>query len=180
MASTDAWTISSAAIRTGKQPGAVEVKAAIKRGWWEGRICAVLVVLAAAVPLIYPAIPPLVDLLGHMGRFEVALELGRSANLQQFYSFHWAPIGNLGVDLLVRLIAPVVGLEPATKMVVILIPPLTAVGFLWTAREVHGRITPISYLAIAFAYAQPFANGVLAKLNVVFAASRKVLQQISV
>lgn len=137
----------------------MEAEAAIGRGWWETRMCVSLVVLAAAIPLVYPAIPPLVDLLGHMGRFEVALELWRSPTLHNFYTFHWAPIGNLGVDLLVRLLAPIVGLEPATKIVVALIPPLTAAGFLWAAREMNGRIAPAAYLAIPFAYGQPFLYG---------------------
>jgi hypothetical protein len=36
--------------------------------WWESRACIVLVVLATMIPLLYPGIPPLVDLFGHMGR----------------------------------------------------------------------------------------------------------------
>ena len=38
------------------------------RPWWESRPVLVGVVLLAAVPLLYPEIPPLVDLFGHMGR----------------------------------------------------------------------------------------------------------------
>ena len=60
-------------------------------------------ILLAFVPLLYPTIPPLVDLFGHMGRYRVELDLDRSADLQQYYAFQWAPIGNLGVDLLVIL-----------------------------------------------------------------------------
>ena len=53
------------------------------RPWWESRTCLALVVLATMVPLIYPAIPPLVDLFGHMGRYRVELDLNHSPWLQQ-------------------------------------------------------------------------------------------------
>jgi hypothetical protein len=36
---------------------------------------------------------------------------------------------------------------------------LTVAGFLWVAREVHGRIPPTAYLAIPFAYGHPFLFG---------------------
>lgn len=130
-----------------------------KGGWWNTRICVVLTILAACMPLIYPPIPPLVDLLGHMGRFAVALDLGRSPWLPTYYDYHWAPIGNLGVDLLVRALAPLLGIEAATKAVVLAIPPLTVAGFLWVAREGHGRIEPTAYFAVPFAYGQPFLYG---------------------
>lgn len=130
-----------------------------KSGWWETRTCVVLTILAACVPLIYPPIPPLVDLLGHMGRFAVELDLDRSPSLQNYYAFDWAPIGNLGVDLLVRLVAPALGLETAVKLIVIAIAAVTVAGLLWIAREAHGRIPPTAYFAIPFVYGHPFLYG---------------------
>lgn len=132
---------------------------AASRRWWESRLTVALALVAAAVPLLYPPIPPLVDLIGHMGRFEIALEGSSSPTLSVFYSYHWIPIGNLGLDILVRLFAPIFGLEVATKWLVVAIPVLTVAGFLWAAREVHGRIPPTAFLAIPFAYGQPFLFG---------------------
>jgi len=129
------------------------------RPWWESRTCLALVVLATMVPLIYPAIPPLVDLFGHMGRYRVELDLAHSGSLQRYYDFHWAAIGNLGVDLLVIPLGKLFGLEPAVKLIVLAIPPLTAIGFLWVAREVHGRIPPTAFLALPFIYGHPFMFG---------------------
>jgi hypothetical protein len=129
------------------------------RPWWASRLCLALVVLATMVPLLYPPVPPLVDLLGHMGRYRVELDLGRSPWLQQYYDYHWAAIGNLGVDLLVIPLGELFGLEPAVKMIVLAIPPLTAIGFLWVAREVHGRIPPTSFFALPFIYGYPFLFG---------------------
>ncbi|HET8613246.1 MAG TPA: hypothetical protein VFL92_10815, partial [Sphingomonas sp.] len=64
---------------------------------------------------------------------------GSSHWLSHYYSFTWRPVGNLGMDLLVPALARAMGLESATKLAVILIPIITAVGLLWTAREAHGR-----------------------------------------
>jgi hypothetical protein len=129
------------------------------RPWWESRLVLTAVVLMTMAPLLYPSIPPLVDLFGHMGRYRVELNLDQSPWLQQYYNYHWAAIGNLGVDLLVLALGPLVGLEPAVKLIVIAIPPLTALGFLWVAREVHGRIPPTVFFALPFIYGFPFLFG---------------------
>jgi hypothetical protein len=100
-----------------------------------------------------------VDLFGHMGRYRVELDIGRSPWLAQYYGFHWALIGNLGVDLLVMPLGNLVGLEPAVKLIVLVIPPLTVAGFLWVAREVHGRVPPTALFALPFAYGFPFLFG---------------------
>jgi hypothetical protein len=127
------------------------------RCWWDTRWFAVIAVLLTAVPLLAPPIPPLVDLLGHMARYRI--ELGHSPWLEQYYSFSWTPTGNLGVDGLAMLLAPLVGLEPAVKLIIITIPLLAAAGFLWVGREAHGRIEPTAMLALPFVYGQPFLYG---------------------
>jgi hypothetical protein len=42
---------------------------------------------------------------------------------------------------------------------VLAIPPLTAIGFLWVAREVHGRMPPSAFFALPFIYGYPFLFG---------------------
>jgi hypothetical protein len=127
--------------------------------WWESRWLAIALIALSAVPLLYPPIAPLVDLPGHMGRYRVELDLWHSPSLQQYYGYHWAAIGNLGVDLLVKLLGPVFGLEPALKLILLTIPLLTVAGFLLVAREVHGRIPPTVWFAIPFVYGHPFLFG---------------------
>lgn len=136
--------------------GQVEAEA---RPWWESRWCLTLVVLATMLPLVDPPVPPLVDLLGHMGRYRVELDLHHSPWLQQYYDYHWAAIGNLGVDLLIIPLGKLLGLEPAVKLIVLAIPPLTAIGMLWVAREVHGRVPPTAFFALPFIYGFPFLFG---------------------
>ncbi len=127
--------------------------------WWESALCIGLAVFATAIPLLYPPVPPLVDLLGHMGRYRVELDLGHSAWLRQYYDYHWALIGNLGVDLLVIPLGKLIGLEPAVKLIVVMIPPITAAGFFWVAREVHGRVPPTAFFALPFIIGYPFLFG---------------------
>jgi len=129
------------------------------RPWWEQRWFLALVVFATMIPLLYPPVPPLVDLLGHMGRYRVELDLDHSPWLREYYDYHWAAIGNLGVDLLIIPLGRLFGLETAVKLIVLAIPPMTAIGMLWCAREVHGRVPPTAFFALPFIYGFPFLFG---------------------
>jgi len=127
--------------------------------WWQTRSFVLFATLMAAVPLLWPVVPPLVDLPGHMGRYRVQLSAGTEPHLLAWYDFRWQLIGNLGIDLLVVPLAPVLGLEGAVKLIVIAIPTLTVAGLLWIAREVHGRVPPTALFALPLAYAYPFQFG---------------------
>jgi hypothetical protein len=127
--------------------------------WWQTRWFVAAMVLLALVPLVYPAIPPLVDLPGHMGRYRVQLAIGDQPWLGRWYDFHWQLIGNLGIDLLIVPLAPVFGLELTVKLIVMAIPALTVAGLLGIAREVHGRIPPTAIVALPLAYSYPLQFG---------------------
>lgn len=125
--------------------------------WWEACWFAPAAMLLAAVPLIWPAVPPLTDLPGHIGRYRVML--GDEASLGQYYAFHWRVVGNLGVDLLVALLGRWIGLEPAVKTVVLAVPMLTTGALLWLSRELAGRVSPWALFALPLAYNYPFHFG---------------------
>ena len=127
--------------------------------WWETRGFALVLCLWAIVPLVWPTIPPLVDLPGHMGRYAVQLNLATSPALQAFYGFEWQVIGNLGVDHLIVPMAQLFGVELGTKLIVMAIPALTVGGLLWIAREVHGEVPPTALFALPLAYGHPFLFG---------------------
>lgn len=127
--------------------------------WWETRAFAAAMILLAIVPLLLPPIPPLTDLMGHMGRYRVQLDIGTSPWLGHYYSFNWALIGNLGCDLLVQLLGPILGLELAVKLVVMAIPAITVAGLLLLAREIHGRVPATAIFALPLAYGYPFQFG---------------------
>ena len=64
------------------------------RPWWETRPFVAFLILVSIVPLLYPPIPPFVDLFGHMGRYRVAIDLAHSEWLPRYYDYHWAAIGS--------------------------------------------------------------------------------------
>jgi len=128
-------------------------------GWWQSRPLAIALVLLTTLPFAWPALPPLVDLPAHMARYQVALHLEDSAELQRFFGYHWRLMGNLGVDLAVQPLARLVGLELAIKLIVIAIPALAAAGMLAVARVAHGRLPATALLALPFALSAPLLFG---------------------
>lgn len=131
----------------------------VPRRFWSARWFVLAVSLLASLPLLWPDVPPLVDLPGHMARYRVQLAHGSDFNFAAWYDFRWSLIGNLGIDLLVEPLAPILGLERAVKLIVLLIPVLTVSGLLWIAREVHGEVPPSAYFAVPLAYSFPFQFG---------------------
>jgi hypothetical protein len=121
----------------------------------------VLICVASIIPLLMVDLPPLVDIYGHLGRYAVQTDLANRPELQPYYSFEWQLIGNLGADLLVQALHPIVGLEMAVRMVVILTQLLASTGILLVSREIHGRVTPFAVCALPLIYGLPFNYGFL-------------------
>ena len=124
--------------------------------WWNRPSALAACILLALVPLVWPSIPPLVDVPGHMGRYAVQLD---PAPFRDWYEFRWKLIGNLGVDLLMEPIGRLFGVEIATKLIVMTIPALAIAGLLWIAREVHGRVPPTAFFALPLMWGHPFVFG---------------------
>jgi hypothetical protein len=118
-----------------------------------------LALLLSIAPLLWPTVPPLIDLMNSMSRYRIALDYDTSPFFHRWFDFHWMLVGNLGVDLIVAVLAPFTGLEPATKLAVITIPLLTVGGLALIAREIHGRVPLTAALAFAFTYNFPFNFG---------------------
>ncbi|WP_404336390.1 hypothetical protein AB2M62_19135 [Sphingomonas sp. MMS12-HWE2-04] len=129
------------------------------RHWWQTRWFVLVATLVATLPLLWPDIPPLVDLPGHMGRYRVQLVYDQTPWLHEWYDFRWSLMGNLGVDLLIIPLHHLFGLELAVKLIIITIPAMTVAGLLMIAREVHGRIPATALFALPLAYAFPFHFG---------------------
>jgi len=128
-------------------------------GWWTRRWYVAFLAIISIIPLLWPQVPPLIDLMGHMGRYRVELADPSSQLLTRYFSFHWALMGNLGVDLLIIPMAKIFGLELGVKLIVMMVPPLTITGLLLIAREVHGRLPATAGLVAPFAYCWPFQWG---------------------
>lgn len=138
----------------------VETRAAAARDKPLGELALIVLLSAlAALPAILAPVLPLVDLGGHIARYAVQLDAGRSEVLRNWYSFEWGLLPNLGVDLLVQLLAPVMGLEPAVHLIVGSIPPLMVSGMLLLSRAVHGRIALNALYALPLAISLPYLYG---------------------
>lgn len=128
-------------------------------GWWNSWWFWAALCLLSMLPLLYPAVPPLTDVPGHMGRYEVQLHLAQSPGLLRWYSFEWRLIPNLGVDLLVQLIGPWLGVELATKLVILMIPLLLTAGYVLVARQIHGYVPPTALFALPLVWCYPIHFG---------------------
>lgn len=124
-----------------------------RRGWWW-----FAAIIAATLPLWWPAIPPLTDFPGHLGSYRILAEAGQGP-LAQHYAVHGQLIGNLGVEALVLVLRPLFGIELAAKLIVMAIPALTVAAMIWLAREAHGRVPVAAPFAFPLAYALPFQLG---------------------
>ena len=129
--------------------------------WWQTRWGVAAIAAFTALPLLWPVLPPLIDLPGHMVAYKSELDRAHSPYLQQWYTLHWAPMGNLGLNLLILPLGRLLGLEAAVKLIVLALPPMLALGFLWVAREVHGRLPATALFAVPLAYSYPFVFGFL-------------------
>ena len=122
-------------------------------GWW-------LAAALAFLPFLFEAIPPLADAPGHLAQFAIqAAPLG--SPLRDYFGFHWALDLNLGTDLLVEALRPLLGLERAFWLVTASIPPLTVLGILCLARTADRGGAAAASWALPFAYAYPFNFGFL-------------------
>jgi hypothetical protein len=127
--------------------------------WWSSKGCILVLLLLMAMPLLAPAVPPLDDMPTHLGRFRIQAGMADAPTLAGIFSIHWMPVGNLGVDLLVLLLRPLFGIELAAKIVVILIPVVTAAGLLLVAKEAHGKLPPSATFALPLVYGYAFNYG---------------------
>ncbi len=107
----------------------------------------------------FTSLPPLTDLLGHMGRYHIQMEIAGSPILQSNWAFSWDLIGNLGVDLLIIPLSAIFGLETAAWIIALLLPPLFVWGIFRLARALHGGVTASSFVALPLALAYPYHFG---------------------
>lgn len=118
-----------------------------------------LMAIGALVPFLLVRLPSMTDLAGHIGRYHVMMDGGRSPWLQSYYAFEWRLVGNLGGDLVVRALAPWLGVERAAWVMAASLAPLTLGGIAAVSRAAHGRVTPGAALAGLFVLSNPLMFG---------------------
>jgi hypothetical protein len=124
--------------------------------FWESGWLWLALGLLSALPML---IPPMPDHFAHMARFHVMNHGAESEFLSRYFSFKWALIGNLGVDLLMVPLGQLLPTEQAATLAVATIPPLTVAGIYALARAVHGRVPATALLALMSIYSFTFLYG---------------------
>lgn len=117
--------------------------------------------VVALLPFLVAATPSMTDWPGHVGRYHVMLEHGRGTPLDRYYAFDWHLVGNLGVDLVVAVLGPLLGVERAAWAVSALLAPLAIVGIVAAARAAHGRVGPGAALACLLVFGNSLMFGFL-------------------
>jgi hypothetical protein len=127
--------------------------------WFENRLWLPAMMLLSSVGLWFTHLPPLTDLLGHMARYHVQLDIAHNPVLQKNWAFKWDLIGNLGVDLLIIPLSSIFGLERAVWIIALLLPPLFVGGLFRVAGALHGKVTATVFVALPIALAYPYHFG---------------------
>ena len=125
-------------------------------------LCAVLLAIAACLPVLVARYPQMSDYPAHLARYYVMLDHGRSADLARWYVFQWKWSGNVGVDLLIGPFAALFGgVEAGGRVIAGLIPVLTGLGLVAVERVLRGRTTPAVLLSFAFIWSPMMLIGLL-------------------
>src|SRR6202007_3367312 len=83
----------------------------------------------------------------------------RSPFLAQHYTINWRLIGNLGVDIPVLMLGPMLGAEQSARIVVMMIPPLTFGGIYAVSRSMNHQVAPGAIIGLLLVYNWPLNSG---------------------
>lgn len=118
---------------------------------------AVVVGLAAtAVPIVAVARLPLHDYPNHLTRMHLIARWSELPALHRFYEIGWFVVPNIGMDVIVVLLAHVVSIDVAARLFTFMTLALCFTGTVALAHTIQGRHSVWPYLAALFVY-----NGIL-------------------
>lgn len=115
----------------------------------------------AQFPIWHSNIPALSDYPNHLARMHILLNAGHSAVLNQFYEIHWSVLPNMAMDMVVPLLAGLVGLDFAAKLFLSLVLFLISGGTLALHYVLHGRMSIWPFMIFLFLYNPIFLGGVV-------------------
>lgn len=127
--------------------------------WWQSRRLWLLLALGSLVPFLVAPLPPLGDLLTHMARYHVMLDGGQSPFLRQYFRFDWVVAPNMGQDMLMAVVGPVLGVERGAIFLAALLPPLQILLIRQLSKAAHGAVQPTALLAVPFVYCYTYLYG---------------------
>lgn len=126
----------------------------------DSRIVFALLLGASLGPVLLAPIPAMVDYPNHLARMYILSRAG-TPEANPFYQIEWALYPNLAMDLLIPLMARLVGVETASRIFLLLSQILIVSGAVAIERVVKGRIHIAGFVAVMFLYCLPFTWGFL-------------------
>jgi hypothetical protein len=123
--------------------------------------CVAVLLAVAIVPIWLVRLPPLVDYPNHLARMHILESENRSPVLNQYYEIHWAVLPNLGMDLVVPILARVMPLETAGRLFLSLVLGLMASGTVALHVSLYRRWSLWPLLSFLFLYNSVFLWGFL-------------------
>lgn len=138
--------------------------AALNRGGarlpWLGTPGILALIALLCLPFLLVEVPPLIDLPGHMGA--AAIEAAKPGSpLHQYYGWNWTLTLNMGGEVLMKLLAEVVGLVGAGWWSAVLATALLAGGCLATIRVLNPKGGYGAAWALLFVFSYPLLMGFL-------------------
>jgi hypothetical protein len=117
-----------------------------------------LLAAAALCPVLLVPIPAMLDYPNHLARMYLLSQAG-TAHANPFYQVVWAAYPNLAMDLIVPILARLIGAETATRVFYLLSQILIIMGAVAIERVVKRRFHIAGFFALIFLYSLPFAWG---------------------
>lgn len=111
-----------------------------------------LLLAAAALPVLLPEVPPLGDYPNHLMRLHAVAYLDLDPDLQRFYRIQWGILPNLLMDVLVPPLGRLAGMDAAFKAFVVAMFVVLVSGSAALYRAVWGRLELGPLAAFLFLY----------------------------
>lgn len=117
------------------------------------RATAYLVLAGLTVsPLLWAAVPPLVDYPNHLARMWILAQDGKIADLARNYLVHWQLVPNLAIDAVIPLLAQVMPIEAAGRTFIALTMLGLFAGTMALQRALFGRVGVWPLCSLLFIY----------------------------
>ena len=111
-----------------------------------------MLLVAAALPVLLPEVPPLGDYPNHLMRLHAIAYLDLDPDLQRFYRIQWGILPNLLMDVLVPPLGTLIGMDAAFKAFVVCMFLVLVSGSFALYRAVWGRMELGPLAAFLFLY----------------------------
>ncbi|KMS60189.1 hypothetical protein V474_00420 [Novosphingobium barchaimii LL02] len=124
---------------------------------WMGFVLSCL----AMLPVLLAWTPQMTDYPSHLAGYKVMLDHGHDPFLTRYFLFKWEWTGNLGAELLMVPLTPLLGLEEAGRFIVAMIPFLSGMAIMAVEWSLRKRIGVGAILAFAMIWSPSLLMGFL-------------------